>query len=56
MNVKLITEVIESVYALTMHGICICEKTIDRQEVELMQTNHASSTTFIRHMITPNKE
>ena len=40
MDIKLITEVIEAVYALTMPGIlCICEKNIDRQEVELMQAN-----------------
>ena len=52
MKIKLITAVIKSVYALTMG----CVFAIDRQEVELRQTNYASSTKFIHHMITPNKE
>ena len=49
MNIKLI---IKSAHALTMGYVFA----IDRQEVELRQTNHASSTTLIHHMITLNKE
>ena len=51
MSIKLIAEVIVSVYALWDMYLLLTG-----QEVELRQTNHASSSTFIYHMITPNKE
>jgi len=37
-------------------GYAFVKKIMDRQEVELRQTNYASSKTFIYHMTTPNNE